>query len=353
MTEDPVPAPVPVVSGRPPALGRAGSSSSSANNNNSNNNSNSNHVSASAGLSGKSNMNQYITAVGGKRKVATRYASNTPDYGYRLLIMIYTMLSCRDMAALHFLLNIPMKNEAQIVQTHKQQLASGMGDSDERMPSLLLFNKDGALRINAAEGEGADSVGGITPVAMGAGVEDGLGVHAPGRKLDGRTGPTVRLQSDVRFKMAKTTELSALVRQWEDTWLYSNQREGPGGIAVPDGKGKSGVSVAGVGAGPVGAGAVSAGAGAAAGGVGGAGVGKRPQGILTSRMFHSRSRGYPVCVSSIVAYAPDAERARLERNRNQDLLSLQVFKQPVRDWRGVSYRSFLRVRSILQHAFSL
>jgi hypothetical protein len=269
-----------------------------------------------------------------------------------------TFSSFRDMAALHFLLNIPMKNEAQIVQTHlQQQLGLGSGLDGEN--GVYSIDRDVLLRIHPG-GEGdrggaygvADSTGGITPVAVGGAVEDGLGVYAPGRKLDGRSGPTVRLQPDVRFKMTKMTELSALVRQWEDTWLYSNQREG-GALSALENKVKSGLppgnaGVSGGGGSMQGGVGLSAAAGAGGGGTapGGnaAGPGKRPQGILSSRMFHSRSRGYPVCVSSVVAYAPEAERARLERNRNQDVLSLQVFKQPVRDWRGVSYRSFLRVR---------
>jgi hypothetical protein len=265
------------------------------------------------------------------------------------------------MAALHFLLNIPMKNEAQIVQTHLQQQQLGFGSGLGGDDGVHSMDRDVLLRIHAGgEGDwggafgGTDVTGGITPVAVGGGPEDGLSAHAPGRKLDGRSGPTVRLQPDVRFKMSKMTELSALVRQWEDTWLYSNQRES-GAIASLDIKVKSGVmptsggvsggggSIPGGGGGAL---ASVAGGGAAAGGSA-SGLGKRPQGILSSRMFHSRSRGYPVCVSSIVAYAPEAERARLERNRNQDVLSLQVFKQPVRDWRGVSYRSFLRVSNFI------
>ena len=117
--------------------------------------------------------------------------------------------------------------------------------------------------------------------------------HAPGRKLDGKACPNGRMNPDIRYKMSKLTELSALVRQWEDSMLRIHEES--------------------------------------------------QQDLLSSRIFYSRARGYPVCVLSVLQYAPEAERAKLERKKNEDSQGLEVFKQPARDWRGISYMSYLEV----------
>ncbi len=117
--------------------------------------------------------------------------------------------------------------------------------------------------------------------------------HAPGRKLDGKTCPSGRINPDIRYKMSKLTDQSAVIRQWEDTLLR--------------------------------------------------GLGEPTQNLLASRIFYSRARGYPVCVMSVLQYNTEAERAKMERTKNIDSFGLEVYKQPARDWRGISYMSFLQV----------
>lgn len=63
--------------------------------------------------------------------------------------------------------------------------------------------------------------------------------------------------------------------------------------------------------------------------------------ILGSRLFFSRSRGYPVCISSVVKYAPEEERLKRQRQQHGDELGHEVFVLPQRDWRGVSYAHLL------------
>src|SRR3546814_9947268 len=57
---------------------------------------------------------------------------------------------------------------------------------------------------------------------------------------------------------------------------------------------------------------------------------------LASRLFISQSRGYPICVSSVVKYAPEEERLKRHRQQHGDELA-QEFSLPQRDWRGFSY----------------
>ena len=64
--------------------------------------------------------------------------------------------------------------------------------------------------------------------------------------------------------------------------------------------------------------------------------------VLASRMFISQSRGYPVCVSSVVKYAPEEERLKRQRQQHGDELVQEVFNLPQRDWRGFSYAQLLK-----------
>ena len=116
---------------------------------------------------------------------------------------------------------------------------------------------------------------------------------APGRKLDGRPAPTGRVNEELRYKQGKLHENAAVVRHWEDTLLR--------------------------------------------------GIGECKQQLLPSRLFYSRARGYPLCVMSVVHYAPEAEKAKMEKNLNVDSEGLTVFNLPLRDWRGNSYITIMQV----------
>lgn len=112
---------------------------------------------------------------------------------------------------------------------------------------------------------------------------------AGGRKLEGRPALTAHLPSHIRYRLLRLSEQSALVRQWEDGMLRDT--------SLP---------------------------------------------LLSSRLFFSRSRGYPLCVSSVNGYAPQEEKRRQEKQKIEDNRGVEVFKQPVRDWRGISYAAHLK-----------
>jgi hypothetical protein len=61
--------------------------------------------------------------------------------------------------------------------------------------------------------------------------------------------------------------------------------------------------------------------------------------LLPARMFFSRNRGYPTSLLSVIPYDNMEEKARQERKRTEANHWLRIYKQPVRDWRGVSYKA--------------
>lgn len=107
-----------------------------------------------------------------------------------------------------------------------------------------------------------------------------------GRKLPGAPAPTVCVNAQMRYKMSRLNDQSAFFKQWESSAL--NMDDSP---------------------------------------------------LLSSRVFFSRSRGYPASLLSIIAYDNNEEKARQERVRAEANHWLRIFKQPVRDWRGMSYKS--------------
>lgn len=66
----------------------------------------------------------------------------------------------------------------------------------------------------------------------------------------------------------------------------------------------------------------------------------QPQPLMSSRMFFSRNRGYPTALLSVIPYDNKEEKSRQEQKRAEANHWLRVYKQPVRDWRGVSYKSY-------------
>jgi hypothetical protein len=107
-----------------------------------------------------------------------------------------------------------------------------------------------------------------------------VGIHAP----------TMRVSKQIRYRMCRLNEQSAMYKQWEAAAL----NDSPDGAASP---------------------------------------------LLSSRMFFSRNRGYPTALLSVIPYDNVQEKARQERKRAEVSHWLRIYKQPVRDWRGVSYKS--------------
>lgn len=116
---------------------------------------------------------------------------------------------------------------------------------------------------------------------------------AGGKKLDGKIAPIITIPPQFRYRMMKFNEQSAVIKNWEESVL----RKIP--VSQP----------------------------------------QQPQGdgLLNSRAFFSRAQGYPICLMSVIGYAPEVEKARMEQ-RAEYILGANTFKIPQRDWRGISYR---------------
>lgn len=56
--------------------------------------------------------------------------------------------------------------------------------------------------------------------------------------------------------------------------------------------------------------------------------------LLSSRMFYSRARAYPVAVFSVIKYDAGEEKAKIAKLKAEDQRGLEVFELPQRDWRG-------------------
>ena len=57
--------------------------------------------------------------------------------------------------------------------------------------------------------------------------------------------------------------------------------------------------------------------------------------LLSSRMFYSRLRAYPVSIFSVIKYDAGEEKAKMLKLRAEDQRGLEVFMLPQRDWRGI------------------
>ena len=219
----------------------------------------------------------------------------------------------RHFAALNFLSNINMKAETKIREFgHATSIRSktlgfdGFMESDdddvddyEYSSNLYAYGDDENNNIN-------------TPLD-----DPNLKLDtAPGRKLHGKTAPTGRVPLSFRYKLMKISDQSAVIRQWEESILQSMSRFD--NINNANNTNNNAVTTT--------------------------NKGKKRKDLKSSssaRMFFSRSRGYPNAVSSIIAYVPEKEYARLvrEKARNE---GLQVFQLPSRDWRGHSYSNILQ-----------
>ena len=56
--------------------------------------------------------------------------------------------------------------------------------------------------------------------------------------------------------------------------------------------------------------------------------------LLSSRLFYSRARAYPVAIFSVIKYDAGEEKAKIAKLRAEDRRGLEVFELPQRDWRG-------------------
>ncbi len=161
----------------------------------------------------------------------------------------------RHLAALDFLLNIPMTNEATIRQNGianlKRSRALDDGDGIQRDEDDDDFELNETNHISTIQhDEYLTSQGDFA-----------------GKKLKGPTALTVRIPNQFRYLMQRMSDQSVVVRQWEDQLLLRGSITTASSPAIATN-----------------------------------------QPLLSSRMFFSRARSYPTMVFSVIKYDAGEER---------------------------------------------
>jgi hypothetical protein len=191
----------------------------------------------------------------------------------------------RHLAALDFLRNIPMKAEVGI-----RERGLVMAKRAHFLDGDYEDEEDEMRRFTLIQQQKQLQV--LQMIIDDSGV---LTADAVGTKMQGPPAPTVRVPPTFRYKTNVISDQAAVVRGWEDGILRKNA--------------------------------------------------KNPYSILTSRVFVSRARAYPVSCFSVIGYDPNKEQARIERQRAEDLKGTEVFELPSRDWRGLSYKPLFKAIS--------
>jgi hypothetical protein len=190
----------------------------------------------------------------------------------------------RHFASLDFLLNIPMRNEGAII-------ASGIAKITK-----LHGGDDNGEHLDALRREAFQKVMSTMNI-----MTDETLLNSPdmaGRKLQGSYAPLARVPIEYRHNLSRLSEMSAVVRQWEDQLLI---------------RGFTNTSAKGI-----------------------------QQPLLSSRMFFTRARAYPVATMSIIKYDAGQEAKKLSKLKAVDQKGLEVYVIPTRDWRGFSYKPLFK-----------
>jgi len=137
-------------------------------------------------------------------------------------------------------------------------------------------------------------------------------VDSVGIKLMGPLTYTVRYPSQFRYSFSQISDLSAVVRQWEEHLLKKNNKSS---------------LVAGKDAHAAGSKRQEAGSGPS---------------LLAARLFSSRQTNYPTMIFSIIKYDAGEERAKINKLKAEDHRGGEVFDLPKRDWRGHSYKKLFK-----------
>jgi hypothetical protein len=212
----------------------------------------------------------------------------------------------RDIAALDFLLGIPMEAEANIVRAGWMQQQP---DNEEHTP--LMTGATGKWWEKFVKGKQADAWEHQTGKpnkdeqaeleqpdcsrSKSAALRSTTHLAAPGRRLDGDDAILVKIPQSGMLEW-KTRQRSvarqATIREWETR------------VAL------------------------------------GLNFGNPP--LLDGRVFFSASEGYPMSIFSLIRYEPKREEAARRRQKLEELGGGgSQFVIPERDWRGTSYRALL------------
>lgn len=216
----------------------------------------------------------------------------------------------RHLAALDFLLHIPMTREAEIRKTGKANASKvqQMEDTDE------LLDQE---RIDEVEEESVDESANPSPVPPQT--SNNLSVNPDlasaeelyvanmsefaGKKLKGPSSQIIRYPGNIRYQLSRITDQSALCRQWEDQLLSK-----PSSPTLMMNRTTNDTT----------------------------------NSLLEGRMFFSRARSYPLMVCSVIKYDAGEEKARIEKMKAEDQKGLEVYELPHRDWRGFSYKPLFK-----------
>lgn len=206
----------------------------------------------------------------------------------------------RHLAALNFLLAVPMQREVELREAGLKFSARVHFEKSEESD-----NQETNIRSSMQEEDGESAATSATlPENIGSYMR-AKGSHAPvdaaGIKLKGPIVHAVHHSTQFRYCFNHLSEQSAISRSWEEGVL--NASSGPNSSVAP----------------------VSS-----------------KIGLLSNRLFMCRARNYPNAVLSIVRYDAGEEKAKLEKLKADDTKGLEVFRLPERDWRGCSYSSLFR-----------
>lgn len=187
----------------------------------------------------------------------------------------------RQLAALHFLSNIPMKSELQVLNiVRPPHQENSHGRENYMAPTGKKEDRDMKPRKVASRANDSS-----TPVLENHFCRSRDGVDStsiPGKQLNGLDAFVVSVPESIRHKYQHS---AAVVRQWERR--------------------------------------------------------VKNAGILDGRLFISSRRGYPLVVASVVEYKPGSESEKRWRARQVNERGGEAFHRPVPDWRGVRYGALL------------
>jgi hypothetical protein len=233
----------------------------------------------------------------------------------------------RHLAALNFLLNVPMVKEQGIVQSgienaKKMQQAEESEGMDENNVGSENRNQTEddthVLRDNLSQtytGYKDEQENDLTDQSRmnihhssHLASDEFLMLNSPleaaGKKLSGPHSIIARYPPSIRYKLA--TENSG-PKQWEESLLHIKDSTVAIGSTTPNNA-------------------------------------NQESSILDNRIFFSRARSYPTMVYSIIKFDAKEERLRKEKLRGVDdqQKALKVYELPHRDWRGFSYKPLFK-----------
>jgi hypothetical protein len=207
-------------------------------------------------------------------------------------------LTTRHLAALEFLLNVPMVNESRIRERGMARLqeggassSGGAGGGLTEAAAVAAAAAAVAAAAEAAEQRQQQQQQQEDASSPASNTGDPTPAYAPpgSKKLPGPSATTVHVPLLFRYTLSRISDQAAVVRRWEDQLL--------------------------------------------------GGPPPTPSSLLhNSRIFFSSKRAYPTSVFSVLPYDIAKEELREKGRMASDLRGGEVFDLPKRDWRGCSYK---------------